>query len=182
MGGWKGERDVEDETYRRRWMTSNSGRGVGSWQGNRLELQGSWLPSSSLWTLVDSRWSCTGWRQWMLTCQGAGWRAMSGHLASRVTCFKSTVKRGNVSLTPRGLFFSDRVDPFVTLGNRGLHSHCRGGEVRDHSCCSHHHRKPQNKTVLHRSIMLLYKILKYHWKITLHFHFTANCTRNLKSI
>ncbi len=40
----------------------------------------------------------------MLTCQGAAWRAMSGHLPSRVTCFKFTEKRGDVSLTPRESF------------------------------------------------------------------------------
>ena len=70
--GWKREKDVEDETRRRRWMTSNSRRGVGSWQGNRLKLQGSWLPSPSLWTLVDSRWSCTGWRKMNVNMAGSG--------------------------------------------------------------------------------------------------------------
>lgn len=39
---------------------------------NRLELRGSWLPSPSLCTLVDSCRSCAGWRKWMLTFWGSG--------------------------------------------------------------------------------------------------------------
>lgn len=155
------EKDVEDEMQRRRWMTSNSRRGVGSWQGNRLKLQGSWLPSPSLWTLVDSRWSCTGWREWMLTfLAGDEWSS------PQQSCMRQAdiEERRCVSLTPRGLFYWDRSDLFVTLSNsnRGLHSHQEGVTERYRP----QRQLSQSHETTKQDIEPLCCCAKYHWQIT----------------
>lgn len=84
----------------------------------------------------------------MLTCRGARLADDEWSSPQQSNMLQVRSVRGDVSLTPRGLFFSqiEWIRWFVTLGNKGVHSHWRGGEVRDPGCGSHHHVKLQTKT------------------------------------